>query len=481
MALLVASGNVYGYDLHKEVVSFRLANGMRWLVVKKRQAPVFSGVVMVRVGGADEALGKTGLAHMFEHMAFKGSKSIGTRDFLKEKPLLDEINHFGRELTTLKYSGGDKDQQTKLSEKLQAALARAAEYQNPNEVWEVMSRNGAADLNAFTTKDLTAYHASMPNNRLDLWAYVISQMVADPVLRDFYTERDVVAEERRTSVENDPDGALAEAILNVAYVDGPYHWSTIGLKEDIGGLNDLDARAFHRKHYVASNMVGVLVGDIEVWRAKEVAEHYFGSIPPGKQGVDPIASAERAGIRKRLSMRARPSFVVGFHKPTLPHPDEYVFDVISSLLCDGPASRLERQLVIEKRLVRQLDCSDAYPGARLPNLWILWIEPIAGRSIANIEQIVMDEFSKLRVLPVQKEELERVTRKAQADHVFVLEENMGLALALARFETVFGDWRILADYPERLRRVTADDIMRVANRYFVEKNMVLVERVNKKR
>jgi predicted Zn-dependent peptidase len=481
--LLACPRLAWGYDLASKVKQFTLQNGMRWLVVRRTQAPVFSGVIMVRVGGADEVVGKTGLAHMFEHMAFKGSSRLGTRDYGKELVLLEEIERVGEALTQeRKKRRPDRSLIKKLSLRMEELTKEADRYQVKGEIWEVMARNGAKGLNAFTNKDITAYFASMPTNRLELWARVFAELIFDPVFREFYTERKVVAEERRASVENDPDGALAEKILSASFKNGPYHWSTIGFEEDIRGLTIGDAREFYRRHYVPANMVGVLVGDVSLRRAKRIIRQVFGGYPPGAVPPGPYTSNQpRGGVRERFWFIAEPELAVAYHKPTLPDPTEYVFDVITYLLCEGRTSRLQKSLVYEKRMAKDIYCSDGYPGSRLENLLLIWVEPLKPYAPRRVLKEVMAEIDRLRREPVDEKELTKVRRHVTASMVMALDNNMSLAQALARFEAIFGDWRLLATYPDNIAKVDAKEVMAVANKYLTPANRVVVERMRPSR
>lgn len=420
----IASTAFAQWDLAQHVVDYKLPNGMRWLLVHRPTAEVFAGAVEVKVGGVEETPPKIGLAHMFEHMAFKGSRLIN----------------------------------------------------KPNEVWEIMLRNGAVNLNAFTNKDMTVYHASLPAHRFSLWAFVASQMISDLTYRDFEIERNVVAEERRSSAENDPDGRLVEELLQTAYADGVYRWSTIGLKEDIVGLTVDDARAFHREHYVAANMIGVVVGDVDAARIFHDLEKYFGSIPAGNRTKNPLPGTTVGRTKRRVKINAEPAVIMAFHKPTYPDLRRDVFDVLTTLLCDGQSSRLVHRLVVEERLARDISCAEHFPGERLPNLFLLWIEPNHRQALASIEQIVTEELERLKHEPITDDELQTVVTKATADLMYLLDDNMDLAVELGRSEAVAGSWRFLAQYPERLQKVTADDLKRVAETFFVDSNRVIVER-----
>jgi predicted Zn-dependent peptidase len=466
--------------LERSVKEFKLDNGMKWFLVQRHQAPVFSGVVMIRVGGTDEVEGKAGLAHMLEHMAFKGTKVIGTRNWKREEPILEKLSATAKELSLEQRSTKpDKEKITHLKSELKRLTNEHEKYYLKNEVWEIMNRNGAMDLNAFTSKDVTAYHASMPINRLELWAAMLSQIVAESVFREFYTERDVVTEERRSGIDNNPDGKMAEILLQSAFQKGPYQWSTAGPEEDIQAYLLEDAKAFQEKYYVPSQMVGVLVGDIEIDTAKKVITEYFGKIPAREAPPEPKVLGNTGGGTVKFSFDAQPSMLMAFHKPTLPNPEEYIFDVVTTLLCDGPTSRLYRKLVIEKRVANRVSCSDSYPGSRLPNLFLIWVEPMNGASLEKVQGLIEGELDRLKKAPVDEEELKRVRNKVAASFIFGLETNVDLAMALARFETIFNDWRLLITYPDHVAKVTQEDVIELAKKYLTTENRTIVERIKK--
>ncbi len=424
---LTLSAQANAFNLKNKVKEFKLKNGMRWLLVQRDLAPVFSGVIMLKVGGADEKPGKTGLAHMFEHMAFKGTSQLAS-----------------------------------------------------NEIWEIMMRNGAVNLNAFTSKDVTAYHASMPSNKIELWLNIFSQMVADPVFNEFYTERDVVLEERRDSIENNPVGKMLEVLLDKAYKQGPYAWPIIGELGDISSFKIKDARKFHQKHYVGSNMVGVLVGDFEIKSVKKLINKYFSKIsrkPAPK--VKPFFKSSGGG-KNILEFDAEPALALSYHKPTLPDSDEFVFDVIQVILCQGPASRLQKKLVYQEKISSSIFCSNSYPGSRFDNLFLIFAEPAKNSSIKELNAKIKKELERLKTEPVSEEELERVSNKVAASIIYSMETNHGLAMQLARFETIFDNWKLLPKYPKNVKNVNINDIKRVANKYFTDEMLTEVIRVKEK-
>lgn len=177
-----------------------------------------------------------------------------------------------------------------------------------------------------------------------------------------------------------------------------------------------------------------------------------------------------------MRFNAEPALAIAFHKPTLPDKTEYAFDVISALLCDGRSSWLERSLIYEKRLAKDVYCSVGFPGSRFDNLMLIWVEPMKGRSNGAIIAAVEKEISKLMAGDVSEADLKRVQKQVTASIVFALDGNENLAQALARFETVFGDWRILSNYPDNIEKVDAAEVKSVANKYLPKSNMVIVER-----
>jgi len=251
LLLCVLATVVGAQNLEDRVVEHKLENGMTFLLMERHQAPVFTGMIVVKVGSVDESIGKTGLAHMLEHMLFKGTKTIGTRNFAAEEPILEQIDRVGTELSSELVKGEKADEQRvrTLREEIKKLQEEAAQYQVKDELGAIYSKHGAARLNASTSNDITRYYVSLPSNRLELWAMVESDRMANPVLREFYSERDVVMEERRLRVESSPFGALYESFLAAAFLAHPYHRPVIGWSSDIAGYVTGDASAFYREYW----------------------------------------------------------------------------------------------------------------------------------------------------------------------------------------------------------------------------------------
>ena len=254
-----------------------LPNGLTVVVVERPEAPVFSFFTHVDVGSDREYPGITGLAHMFEHMAFKGTDQIGTTEYAKEKPALDKVEQayqaYLRERE--KPVGGDEKKVAELQAAWQQAMKEAQKYVKENQFGQIVEENGGVGLNAFTSNEETAYHYSFPSNRVELWAYLDSERFLHPVFREFYKEREVVHEERRMRTESSPFGRLFEQALATAFTAHPYGQPIVGWPSDLESFSATDAAAFYKKNYVPANMVIALVGDLKAAEVMPVIEKYF--------------------------------------------------------------------------------------------------------------------------------------------------------------------------------------------------------------
>ncbi len=453
--------------LRSAVTTYRLANGMTWLLVQRGEAPVFTGVVQVRVGGIEEEAGKGGLAHMFEHMAFKGSATIGTKNFPEEAALMSKMRSVDEQWRTARAEHRDADAVAFVAQRT-ALVKQASQYVVSNQLWQIFHDSGVAELNAFTTKDVTAYFARMPSEALPLWIYLNAHMVGHPVLREFYSERDVVMEERRTSVDNSPQGKLYEAMLQKAYTTSPYRIMPIGAMDELQDLTMADAEAFHAKYYHPERMVGVLVGRFDPVLAKEIIDKHFGSLPAGANvattlpAEEPPQTAER---RVDVAFDAGERFHVAYHKPTLPHKADYVFDAIQYILCGGESARLVRLLEQEKGIARDVACYTSSPGARLSNLFVISGQPLAGHTSEEVIAVIESELTRLRMQPVSAEELTTTRTNLEADFLWGLSTNESLAQQLAYFQSVAGDWHYLVNHSTEMDRITPDDVREVARTY----------------
>jgi predicted Zn-dependent peptidase len=358
---------------------------------------------------------------------------------------------------------------------------QAGQFVAGNEMALLYQRHGGVGLNASTGKDLTRYMISLPANRLPLWAAIEADRMAHPVLREFYKERGVVMEERRLRNDDSPNGLLFETFTSAAFRAHQYGIPTIGWESDILSLTPVDTEAFFKAHYGPDNATIAIVGDINPKDVMALIERTFGTIPaaPPQPPIVTVEPPQRGERRVEVEFDAEPSLAIGFHKPALGHPDDYVFDVIDAVLSDGLTSRLYANLVRDKRIAASVNADSNYPGVRSPNLFVLNATPLAPHTTAEVEAAIYAELERLKTEPVSAKELEKVLNNLDADLVRALRSNGGLASQLALYQTVAGDWRYALKARDKIAAVKPADIQRVAVEYFTKSNRTVATLVKK--
>jgi predicted Zn-dependent peptidase len=528
---------VWGDTLEDKVKEFDLPNGMRFLVVERHEAPVVFCSIAFRVGSIYEHPGISGISHLLEHMLFKGTTTLGTKDYRAEQKYLareDSLAVQAREIELtlepwrlsffddystnllaslpeedrdaigtdralelemlselltdkgpsaemLAVSGlvedGDVDyfgkylELKKLEMRLYDTMAEHRDLIVSNELWETYMNNGARFLNAGTSYDGTFYFAYLPSNRLELFMLLESDRMANAVFREFYTERDVVMEERRMS-ENEPDDVLYESFMSTAYSASMYGDPVVGWMSDLKLITRADLTKYYDSYYKPNNAVGIIIGDVDFDRVRKMAERYFGPIGRGEDLPDlTTREPEQKGERRVVvTEEAKPTLTIGYHMPQRPHPDAYAMDVLSDILSGGRTSRFYKSIYEDQELTREAPSTWIGPGNRLDPLFVIDADPKDPHTLSEIENAIYAELEKLKTEPVSEHELDRIRNQTEADLVRSLGSNVGLAFRLGSYAALYGDWRELLKDVERRNAVTADDIMRVARKYFVKEN-----------
>jgi predicted Zn-dependent peptidase len=463
-------------DFEQRTTLHRLDNGWTFIIVERPVAPVFSFATLVNVGGAQEVPGITGLAHMFEHMAFKGTTHFGTSDSAAEEVALERMEEAYQAYQAARLRpGSDPAEVAGLREVFNEREEEATRYVVPNEFDEIVTSAGGVDVNAFTNSDFTGYFYSLPANKIELFCYLESERFLDPVFREFYKERDVVQEERRLRTESQPIGRLLEQFRATAFVAHPYKQPVVGYMSDLQSITLTDARAFHEKYYVPSNLVTAIVGDVDAASLVPMLETYFGRVPAGPvpepvRTVEPIQIAEK---EVRLLDPSQPVYIEGYHISAQTHPDQPVWDAIDDILSGGRTSRLYRSLVRDKKIAANAGSFSQLPGSKYPTLWIAWAFPSPNSSNEEVQAAIREEIERMKAEDVTDEELDRFKTRAKAALLRSLRSNSGLASSLADYQTLYGDWRELFRYVERIDAVTKEDIRRVATAALVASNRTI--------
>lgn len=469
-------------EFQQKVTEFTLDNGLTFIIIERPVAPVVSFATYVNVGSANEPVGHTGMAHIFEHMAFKGTHEIGTNNWQGEKKVLDKMDEKYQQWLAEKYSPEpDSARMDTLWSQFKDLQEEASQYVVNNEFTRIIERNGATGLNASTSADRTNYFYNLPENRKELWFAMESDRFKNPVFREFYKEKEVIREERRMRTESQPIGRLVEEFTAVAYTAHPYGRPTVGWNSDITATTMEDTREFYNTYYVPNNITIAIAGDIKPERAKELAKKYFGDMksapePPPVYTKEPEQRGER---RFTIRGQSQPFFIMGYHTVSQDHPDFQALQLLGSILSGGRTSKLYKRMVDEEQTALQVSAFNGYPGTKYETLFATLAVPNQGVGVDTLESTILDEIEKIKKGQISQEALDRARTKARANLIRSLDSNSGLASSLASAESMRGDWKKVFTDLEKLQEVTLDDIQRVAKTYLTKKNRTVGAIVNK--
>jgi predicted Zn-dependent peptidase len=467
---VLAAGQDFS-EFQKHVTEFTLENGLHFILLERHEAPVASFHTYVNAGSAFDPSGETGIAHMFEHMAFKGTEEIGTTNWAEEKKALAAVEEIYDRLDLERRKGRTADA-SKISlyeTQLKIAIQKANVYVSPNELPRVIELNGGVGLNASTGVDATQYHYSLPSNRIELWFLLESARFRRPVFREFYKERDVVMEEYRMRIESNPQGKLMQAFLATAFAAHPYGVTGAGWPSDIQNLRVRDAERFFKTYYVPSNITIAIAGDVDPAQAKQLAQKYFAPIPAGDPTPPLITREPQQDGPKRAEVDAQsePIVYAGYKRPDQYDKDDPVFDVIGQLVGGGRTGLLYKDLVRDKRIALGAGVQAMFPGGRFENLFVFFIGPSRGSSVEENEKALHEILEGMKTVPPDAQALQRVKTNLRAGLIRSLASNATLASLLAAAHANYGSWRKLFTGLDDIDKVTGRDVQRVARQYFV--------------
>ncbi len=407
------------------VHSLALPNGLRALLVEDHEAPVVNVQVWYHVGSKDEVPGRTGFAHLFEHLMFEGTKNVG-----------------------------------------------------PEQFSDYIVRAGGLD-NAFTTEDATVFWETIPGSHLPvaLWLEADRMRNLDITAQVFNTEREVVKEERRLRFDNQPYGNVVEALYGQAYTVHPYRHMPIGSMEDLGRATLADIREFYDTYYAPDNATLVIVGDFDGQEAERLVREDFGALGRGSRALEKRIPAEPAQAAKRALRLTRnvalPAFVEGYHMPADGTPDAYPLRLAAKLLSEGESSRIRRRLVYEKQIALHAQSTGNFTED--PNLFFVLAIMNPGHAPAEGEAEVEAELDRLKTEVVSAAELAKAKNQILRDFILNRQTAQSRGEELGYAAVILKDAELVNTELDRFLAVTAEDIQRVAKKYFVPENMTLVE------
>ncbi|MEI8070962.1 MAG: pitrilysin family protein [Planctomycetota bacterium] len=478
------------------VEEFTLPNGMQFLLVPRSDQPnVVSAGWVAKVGSVDERPGITGISHFFEHMMFKGTGTIGTRDPTKDaqyraqqKAIRDDINRVVWTKQYQRFMHGDiadpwdpaNDTQelrvlrAKLDASIRAQQGRGAGGTEAativkDEFDQVYTKAGGSGMNAFTSHDLTCYFITVPSNKLELWAWMESDRLHDSVFREFYSERDVVHEERRLRTDSTPTGRFQEQFDTMFWASCGYSWPVIGWPSDLNSYTFDQAQDYWNTYYRPENLVGIVVGDFDPAPAKAMITRYFSRLDPGTRKPQPVVTLEvdqLAEQRMNAEGDFPPSIEVRYHTVPAGHVDSYPLDMLAEVLNDR-TGRLYAGMVEGRGIASSARTSS--DTRKYAGLFAFEAETRGDATPEQLEQAWYEELAKLQTAVLPDRELRKVQNRVAAGNYRRLENNMSLLIQLA-FSDALLDWREINDGPKKYEAVTAPDIQRVAKKYFLPTN-----------
>ncbi|HSG98614.1 MAG TPA: pitrilysin family protein [candidate division Zixibacteria bacterium] len=474
--LTVAAGAV-AFDIseyEKRIVHHTLDNGLTLIILERHDAPVASLVTYANVGSVDDPKGFTGMAHVFEHMAFKGDNEIGTNNFADEVKAIqaEEDAFLAWRAERVKGALADSAKVSALEQAFRDAQSACDQYVITNELPNIVEREGFVDLNAFTSMDQTCYLYNFPENKLELALMLEARRFSNTVLREYHKEVDVVKEERRMRSESNPIGKLVEEFLAAAFKAHPYGVPGVGHMSDLGNYSREEAMEFFRKYYVPNNLCVAVVGDVDANEVIKFAEKYFGDLPRGEdvmliQTVEPPQSGERRVVVEDPSQVV---WVAGYHVPEGAHPDRPALDALVDYLGSGRTSLLYKKLVKDEKKAIDVGAFTGFPGDKYPSLVAVYGFAAKDITPQDLETLILAEVERVKEEPLPADEVEKIRARAKSSFINQLNSRQGLAIQLAQYQMIEGDWRHLFQQLDKINAVTAEDIQRVAREYLTSAN-----------
>lgn len=487
LTLLAFVSMITAAEIQLDVKEHFLPNGMKILMIQKPGVPRVVCHIYFKVGSINERPGITGLAHIHEHMMFKGTQMMGVTDFEKDSSIdkkIDEIMDKVYQEKFWKADGGDKEQLAQWQKEYDELVKAEKEYVIKDDLWNLYMKNGGTGLNASTGKESTGYYVTLPSNKIELQMLLESDRMLNAYFREFYSEKDVIMEERRLS-ENRPGYFFSEQVNAAFYAASPYHWNVIGWMDDLQKVTKADLIEFHNRYYVPNNAVAIYVGDFNVQDIIQMAEKYFSRIPKGPE-VEPIRTYEPPQYSEKRLYGEGPaptSLQMMFHVPQDGHPDAAPLSVLADVLGSGGGGgrgygrggggggtgRLYKILVQEKEMAVNVSARNQaqwYVGAFQFNA-----TPRIDKNIQpeDLEREIWAEIEKIKQEGVTPEEIQKAKNRFEAMFIRSLASTAGLARTVSRTELNRG-WRSILIDLDDMKKVTNEDIKRVAAKYFVKDN-----------
>lgn len=480
-------------SVKQRIKKITLDNGLRVILMQNGSNPTVALYWKILAGSSDETESNAGIAHMLEHMLFKGTKIVGTIDYEREKKYLDVLNRWYHRLDDYKAQlkqnqVHSKEKLQELEKKIQNLERRISLIENEVKKFQISeedsiiySIHGQRGYNAYTSKDVTNYQIELPSNKIELWAKLESDRVKNSVFREFYTERNVVAEERMMRVENNPISFTMEKLLEAIYQGHPYGFPTIGRMENIITFKVEQAEEYYKNFYRPENTVIGMVGNFDEEEAIQILKKYFGDWEnpkePMKRSIPTSILHQNRKVVLKINKEGSPILLLAWLKPNFPQKEDLVLGILADVLVGRPDTRLEKTIIQKEQLATQIQVYTSYPGERYENLFLIFVYPNLSllknpqdeEELLNLYQRVQDgilrELQNIQEHGLDEKELERVKQLYLTNFIKQMRSNSYLAEILTYSELVYGDYHLIFDYYNQIENISVKDVQEVIRNY----------------
>lgn len=467
------------------VESFTLDNGMKFLMVRRPEKSTVTAGWVAHVGSSNERPGMTGISHLFEHMMFKGTHVLGTTNITRDLEIIGEQETLQEQIRALyaqqrqRWRRGEipdpfdpasrPPELVELEKKFASLVDEQRKLMVKDEFDKIYTASGGSQINAFTTEDVTVYFLTLPANKLELWFWMESDRLNQPVFREFYSERDVVHEERRLRTESTPTGKFDELFQAMFWEAHPYSWPVVGWPSDLRAISKAQADDYFNTYYSPNNLTAALVGNFDPAEVKALAQKYFGRIPRGRKEPPDVVTLEMPQSAEKM-MRGecdcQPQVQVAYHTVPFRHADSYALEVLSGLL-NGDTGRLRKSLILDKKIASSAGAGQ--DSRKWAGVFTFTAESKGDATPEDLEAAWDGEVKKIIEQPIPAEEMQKVKNQIAAAAFRRLDNPFYLMLQLVIYDGL-GDWTYLQDWADRTTAVTEGDVKRVASTYLVKEN-----------
>jgi predicted Zn-dependent peptidase len=505
--VMLAATSAVGQNI--DAKEYWLDNGMQVLMVERHETPTIMASIFARVGSSNEITGITGISHLFEHMMFKGTKTIGTKDIKRDLEImaqLDSLKALMRDQEGImreKLRRGeiedmhDPEAKTERYREIEAVFDSLIVEQRKlivkDQLDELYSKNGGFFLNAFTSEDMTGYFVRLPKNKIELYMWLESDRFNNPVFREFYSERNVVREERRMTLEATPTGLIDEEFQAMFWKSSSYQWHVLGWPSDVENITREQANAYYATYYAPNNLTMILVGDLVPDEMIKMVKKYFEHIPRGAtEQPEVITLEEKQYGEKRLIAQAEtsPKAEIWYHTVAWKHPDSYPLEILAGIL-SGKTGRLYKKLVEEKGIAKgsagggrrmmpggdNLAVSATQDSKKYAGAFQISAEGVSGVKPGQLEQAIYEVIQDLKNNPVPQEELQKVKNQLRVQNIRFMDIMSGIGILFyLGSNAALGDWTEANNNSDKCDQVTAEDVQRVASKYFADdqRNVLII-------